>query len=92
MRPKEFTIANINIRFEYKETLDNGDFGIFQAKRNLIQIATTHEGEPLSDEIIDNTVWHEIFHAFQYYYNNEFDEAQAQVYANFMREYETSVK
>lgn len=39
----------------------------------------------MSDEQLRNTFYHELFHVFQFYYNNEFNEAQ--VYANFMCEF-----
>ena len=39
------------------------------------------------DEQLRNTFYHELFHVFQFYYNNEFNEIQAQVYANFMCEF-----
>ena len=42
----------------------------------------------LTEEQIKNSFWHEIFHAFNYYYNNKQDESLAQTFANFMREYE----
>ena len=34
----------------------------------------------------------ELFHAFNYYWNNEADEALAQTFANFMREFELTRK
>ena len=34
-----------------------------------------------------NTFWHELFHAFNYYMNNEQDETLAQSFANFMCEF-----
>ena len=39
------------------------------------------------DEIL-NTFWHEVFHSFQYYWNNKCDEDFAQVLSNFMCELE----
>lgn len=47
---------------------------------------------PLKEYQIDNTFWHELFHAFQYFYNNEQDEALAQTFANFMCEFLESSK
>ena len=41
----------------------------------------------MSDEQLRNTFYHGLFHVFQFYYNNEFNEIQAQVYANFMCEF-----
>ena len=43
-------------------------------------------------EQIKNTFWHELFHAFNYYWDNDEDEALAQVFANFMREFEITKK
>lgn len=34
-----------------------------------------------------NTFWHELFHAFNYYMNNDQDETLAQSFANFMCEF-----
>ena len=42
----------------------------------------------LTSEQIKNSFWHEVFHAFNFYWNNETDEALAQTFANFMREFE----
>lgn len=49
-----------------------------------------HDGKiiQLTSEQIKNTFWHELFHAFNFYWNNETDEALAQTFANFMREFE----
>lgn len=37
---------------------------------------------------IKNSFWHEVFHAFNFYYNNRQDESLAQTFANFMCEFE----
>lgn len=42
----------------------------------------------LTSEQIKNSFWHEVFHALNFYWNNETDEALAQTFANFMREFE----
>lgn len=94
--PKEFTIANNKYTIEFLDSVDaeNGDklFGDHSAVTNKIRIAKTIGGVELSDEQIKNTFWHELFHAFQYFFCNGCDEAEAQCFANFMREYESSVK
>lgn len=42
----------------------------------------------LTDEQIKNSFWH----AFNFYWNNGTDEALAQTFANFMREFELTRK
>lgn len=42
----------------------------------------------LTEEQIKNSFWHEVFHAFNFYYNNRQDELLAQTFANFMCEFE----
>lgn len=42
----------------------------------------------LTREQIKNSFWHEVFHAFNFYYNNRQDESLAQTFANFMCEFE----
>ncbi len=42
----------------------------------------------LTSEQIKNSFWHEVFHSFNFYWNNEADEGLAQTFANFMREFE----
>ena len=41
----------------------------------------------LTEQQILNTFMHELMHVWQFYFNNHYDEAQAQVFANFMCEY-----
>lgn len=75
--------------------IDNGDTFWFslqskagnQGGKNVMK---NDDGETiyLTEEQIKNSFWHEMFHAFNYYYNNKQDESLAQTFANFMREYE----
>lgn len=88
--PKQFVIANNIIKVELLDKVEEDNYGVFKDSSNTIQIAKTVGGNKLTEEQIMNTVWHEIFHVFQFYFNNTFDEAQAQCYANFMREYTVS--
>ena len=55
-----------------------------------ICIRVKDDGKILPEEIIRNTFYHELFHVFNYYYNNETSETLAQVFANFMAEYNQS--
>lgn len=79
--PDKFKIANQEITVVIEEILPN----MIKLARTL---KTEHDGVvTVSDEQMRNTFYHELFHAFQFYFNNEFNEAQAQVYANFMCEF-----
>lgn len=93
--PKEFKIANnkysIEIVDSVKDSKGEEIFGDHNAITNTIRIAKTIDGIKLSEEQMLNTFWHELFHAFQFFFNNDQWEAQAQCYANFMREYQDSV-
>lgn len=68
--PSKFRIANHYYNVELCQFIDNGD----------------SFGIHLTEEQIKNSFWHEVFHAFQYYYCNKQDESLAQTFANFMRE------
>ena len=94
--PKRFKIAGHdykiiieNIVYDYdKESVfgyhDNVKLEIRIAKRVLIGSETI----VLTPTQIENTFFHELFHAFNYYWNNEQDESLAQVFSNFMCEFE----
>ena len=90
--PNKFKIANQEITVVMEDSLPNNDYGYFCDATNTIKLARTinseHDGEViLSDEQVRNTFYHELFHVFQFYFNDEFNETQAQVYANFMCEF-----
>lgn len=89
---KRFKIANQIITTHLQDFVAEGsEYGqfsdaenaIFLAKKIILDGGKTIE---LTKEQIENTWWHECIHAFQFYFNNKFDETQAQVYANFMQE------
>ncbi len=93
--PSRFKIANQEVTVVIEESLPNNDYGHFSDATNTIKLAKTLRSEyngtvSLSDEQIRNTFYHELFHVFQFYFSNEFNEAQAQVYANFMCEFISS--
>ena len=87
---KKFKIAGQWITTEMVDQLNDGDYGCFNDAKNLIQIAENIEvdGElvKLTEFQKEATWYHELIHVFQFYFNNEYDEAQAQVYANFICE------
>lgn len=81
--PNKFKIANQennrnHRRFSFQITITV----IFCDATNTIKLAravkSEYEGNvSMSYEQLRNTFYHELFHVFQFYYNNEFNEIQA---------------
>lgn len=91
---KRFKVAGHEYIVEHpKAVYSNEDtiFGDHNSIRCRIRVAQTlmDNGEEvtLTDAQIRNTFWHEVFHAFNYYWNNEQNEDLAQTFANFMCEF-----
>lgn len=57
-----------------------------------IRINGDPEITPLTIEQIQNTLAHEVAHCWQFFNGYPYDEQQAQLLANFFREFETSKK
>ena len=93
---KTFKIANQNIQTILLDSLPGGEYGKFNDAKNQIILAKTIEVDNkttvnLTEDQIFNTFVHELVHCFQFYFDNSYNEAQAQVYANFLCEYFKSV-
>lgn len=80
------------IKVENPEYVNNGaKFGEFNDASNIIQVANKVKID--NDEFIqteedkERTLWHEIFHCFQFYAGMEDDEKIAQTFSNFIYEY-----
>ena len=72
---------------------DDPVYGLFDYLNSEISIRIKKLDHTLCDkEQVFNSFWHEVFHAFNYLYNNEMNESLAQVFANFMREFQSTVK
>ena len=90
--PRTFKMAGITFDVIIKDNVKDGSlYGCFEDVTNTIYIAKRVQ---LEDEWYDvpeqnmiNTFYHELFHVFHYYFNNETPEDEAQVYANFMTEF-----
>lgn len=90
--PNKFKIANQEITVVIEDYLPDNNYGYFCDATNTIKLARTintkHDGDvTLSDEQIRNSFYHELIHVFQFYLNNEYDETEAQVFANFLCEF-----
>lgn len=95
--PISFKIANHQFNIvQYDELYDENDnynYGQFDYNNLIIKVRiSSNDAEDciLPKEIILNTYWHEVFHAFNYLWNTEVDESLAQSFANFMRELEST--
>ena len=93
--PRIFRIANHSYSVEFKDFVEVEGEEVYGYHSNvelkIVLALKVHVEEGaiwLTSEQIKNTFWHEVFHSFNYYWNNEEDEDLAQVFANFMREFE----
>ena len=90
-----FKIAGIKFKIEVVDLLGDGDlYGQFSELDSTISIAKRikYDGviRDIPENIMLNTFYHELFHTFNYLWNTDTDEALAQSFANFMREFETT--
>lgn len=89
--PSSFQCAGFTIKVEICDKLPDNTYGDFNDAKNLIRIAKSVEIDKeiiqLTKEQIINTFYHEVCHCFQWYFNTDTDESQAQVFANFMQEF-----
>lgn len=89
--PKRFKIANTEYEVQVVDKSDDGNYGYHNDIRRKIVVAKSMDDEgkivQLTEQQIENTFWHKLFHCFQFFYNNKQDEALAQSFANFMCEY-----
>lgn len=94
--PTSFTIGNQKFNVVLYDELyleDDPVYGLFYYLDAEIAIRIKKLDGTLCDkEQTLNAFWHETFHAFNYLYNNEINEALAQTFANFMREFQSTVK
>ena len=94
--PSKFKIGGQEFKIKLVDRIrDTDDYGEFSYCPSQIEIATKYYDNQGIEHVIPenqlrNTFWHEIFHAFNYMWNNGVDESLAQTFANFMCEYEDS--
>lgn len=86
MIPKEFTIGGgRKIKVCIEEKGDN--FGNWDDRECKINLFKNIDSGEVCEEDIERTFYHELIHCFQFFYNCEIDEAQAQTFSNFIYEY-----
>ena len=90
--PQQFQCADHIIKVELHESLNDNRYGAFYDAPGVIKIAKTLNVEDygkveLTEQQMENTFWHEYFHCCQFFAGEPYSEQQAQVYANFMNEF-----
>ena len=90
--PQQFQCAGHIIKVELHDSLDDNRYGAFYDAPGVIKIAKTLTVEDygkveLTEQQMENTFWHEYFHCCQFFAGERMTEQQAQVYANFMTEF-----
>lgn len=93
MIPNKFRIAGgKEIQVNIVTDVNGGrDFGDFNDATNIIRIASKVKVDDVwydqVKEDMERTYLHELFHVFQFYSGKDFDEMEAQMFSNFMYEY-----
>lgn len=98
--PRTFRVANHYYSVEFQDFVEVEGEEVYGYHSNvelkiLLALKVHIEDNKvisLTPEQVKNTFWHEVFHSFNYFWNNDEDEALAQVFANFMREFELTKK
>ena len=86
MIPSKFKIGAQWFTVEMVDELED-NYGEFEYVPPVIRLSRKANGRDLATNQIEATFWHELFHAFQYMYNCDTDETQAQCFSNFMMEF-----
>ena len=97
MIPDKFKLAGFEITVDKVEKTDDNNYGYWDDVNNTIVIAkniSMKNGEltSLSDRQIENTFYHELYHAFQFYSGREYSEVECNIFANFMLEFNETKK
>ena len=97
MIPKKFKIAGFDVTVEFVSKTDNNSYGYWDDVNNKIVIAeniSMKNGEltKLSKRQTEHTFYHEWFHAFQFYSGKEYSEIECNMFANFMLEFNETIK
>jgi hypothetical protein len=90
--PEKFKIAGFDIKVELVDKTDDNNFGNWNDVTNTITVAkniSLRNGEltSLTERQMQNTFFHELLHAFQFYCGKEYSEIECNVFANFMVEF-----
>lgn len=90
--PKQFVIHNQSINVIQRELdIEDNRYGYYDSVKEEIvifhKIKSNGEIITLTQNQIEHTFWHEVFHAFQWHVKGATDEWEAQTYAGIMMEF-----
>ena len=88
--PKSFTVFGNTVNIIEVDKLENNNYADWNDAKEEIRIAhrIKMDGEviSLSQTQMEQSFWHEVIHAWQWYSGKEYDEIEAQTYANMLVE------
>lgn len=90
--PEKFKVAGFEVKVEFVEKTNDNVYGCWDDVNNTITIAkniSLKNGEltALSERQMQNTFFHELCHAFQFYSGKTYSETDCNIFANFMLEF-----
>lgn len=90
--PTKFKVAGFEVNVEFQDKLEDNNYGYWNDVTNTIVLAkniSLKNGEltALSKRQMENTFYHELYHAFQFYSGKEYSEVECNIFANFMLEF-----
>lgn len=92
--PKSFKFAGMEFTVSIVDSLEDEDgyiYGDFDTNTCEIRIAKKCGDEPVCEQTMINTYYHELAHALQYFYENKLDESFAQSVGNLLMQYNQTV-
>lgn len=90
--PEKFKVAGFDVTVDFVDKTEDNNYGHQDDVTNTIVISkniSMKNGEltPLSKRQMENTFYHELCHAFQFYSGKEYSEVECNIFANFMLEF-----
>jgi hypothetical protein len=90
--PDKFKVAGFEVTVDLVDKTDDNNYGYWDDVTNTIVVSkniSLKNGEltALSKRQMENTFYHELYHAFQFYSGKEYSEVECNIFANFMLEF-----
>lgn len=95
--PEKFTINSQEVTVELVDMLPDQNFGEYCCITDTIKIAKNVKDDdgtvyPLTEEQMENTLYHELLHCFQWHSKGEYSEFESNTYAGYLVEFFKSSK
>lgn len=90
--PEKFTVNSQEIKIELVDTLPDQNFGEYCCITDTIKLATHVKDDDgtvysLTEEQIENTLFHEVLHSFQWHSKGDYSETESNTYAGYLLEF-----